>query len=350
MFATDPDGKLTPETVRSVKEVRKARAGLPWEARFPDLVDYDGAAWYWRSFKIPSMLMGKRIILRFDAADYEAKVWLNGVELGSHEVGYTPFEFDVTSIVKFDDENELMVRVYDPQDCSEIPNGKQSHYCNIGGLWQGVSLHIREKVYVHSAFILPDVDNSRIRVRITLSHVEEAPEEGLKLTLKIVSNGEEKIVKVVKGEPVYEVEIPIHGLGLWSPDSPFLHRLEILLSGAEIYDSCFIDLGIRKIEVRENRILLNGEPIYLTGVLDQDFYPDTIYGTPSDKTLRDQFLKAKELGLNFLRSARYYGPCQVDCLKGVTDDFNRCYPDVCVIVCAKAQRQHEQYVVGKDDE
>jgi hypothetical protein len=302
MFATDPDGKLTPETVHSVKEVRKARAGLPWEAQFPDLVDYDGVVWYWRSFRIPSVLMGKRIILRFDAADYEAKVWLNGVELGSHEGGYTPFEFDVTGIVKFDDENQLMVRVYDPQDCSEIPNGKQSHYCNIGGLWQGVSLQIREKIYVHSAFILPDVDNSRIRVRIIVSHVEEAPEEGLKLTLKIVSNGEEKIVKVVKDEPVYEAEIPIHGLGLWSPDSPFLHRLEILLSGAGIYDSCFIDFGIRKIEVRENRILLNGEPIYLTGALDQDFYPDTIYGTPSDETLRDQFLKARELGLNFLRT------------------------------------------------
>ncbi|MBO3831859.1 MAG: hypothetical protein FGF51_00525 [Candidatus Brockarchaeota archaeon] len=309
MFAVDPEGKLTPESVRSVRDVRKARAGLPWEAQFPDLINYDGAAWYWRSFRIPRMLAGKRIILRFDAADYEAKVWLNSVELGSHEGGYTPFEFDVTGIVKFDEENELMVRVYDPQDCSEIPNGKQSHYCNIGGLWQGVSLLIRGKVYVHSAFIVPGVDNSRIRVRIILSHVEEAPEDGLRLTLKVSPSGEKKVIKVVKGEPVYDVEIPIRGVRLWSPDSPFLYRLEIVLSGEGVEDTCFVDFGMRKIEVCENRILLNGEPIYLIGALDQDFYPDVIYGTPSEEMLRNQFLKAKELGLNFLRT-HIKIPCQ----------------------------------------
>ncbi len=302
MFAVDPEGKLTLETVRSAKDVRKARAGLPWEAQFSDLIDYDGVAWYWRSFSIPRMLTGKRVILRFDAADYEAKVWLNGVELGSHEGGYTPFEFEVTGIVKLDGENELMVRVYDPKDCSEIPNGKQSHYCNIGGLWQGVNLLIREKVYVHSAFIVPDADNSRIMVRIILSHAEEAPEEGLRLTLRVSPGGEENVVKVVKGKPVYDVEIPIQGARLWSPDSPFLYRLEILLSGEGVDDACFTDFGVRKIEVRETRILLNGEPVYLIGALDQDFYPDVIYGTPSDEMLRNQFLKAKELGLNFLRT------------------------------------------------
>ncbi|MBO3797789.1 MAG: hypothetical protein JTT13_02835 [Candidatus Brockarchaeota archaeon] len=302
MFAVDPEGNLTPETVRSVRDVRKAKAGLPWEAQFSDLTNYDGVAWYWRSFRIPRMLKGKRIILRFDAVDYEAKVWLNGVELGSHEGGYTPFEFDVTNIVKLDEDNDLMVRVYDPQDCSEIPNGKQSHYCNIGGLWQGVCLLIREKVYVHSAFIVPEVDNSRIRVRIILSHIEEAPEDGLRLTLRVSPGGEEKVVKVFKGEPVYDVEMPIRGVRLWSPDFPSLYRLEILLSGEDVDDTCFVDFGMRKVEVRENRILLNGEPIYLMGALDQDFYPDVIYGTPSDEMLRNQFLKAKELGLNFLRT------------------------------------------------
>lgn len=302
MFTIDPDGKLTPETVSSLREARKARAGLPWEAQFPDLVDYDGVAWYWRSFRIPRTLTGKRIILRFDAADYEARVWLNGVELGLHEGGYTPFEFDVTNIVRFDGENELVVRVLDPQDCSEIPNGKQSHYCNIGGLWQGVSLLVREKVYVHSAFVIPDLDNSKVNVRIILSHVEEASEEGLKLLLKISPSGEEKAVKVVKGMPVYDVEIPIRELTPWSPDSPFLYRLEIILFGRDVNESCFVDFGVRKIEVCKNKILLNGEPIYLIGALDQDFYPDVIYGTPSDEMLRNQFLKARELGLNFLRT------------------------------------------------
>ncbi|MEM0172682.1 MAG: hypothetical protein QXJ23_10435 [Thermofilum sp.] len=53
MFTVDPEGKLTPENIRSIGDVRKARAGLPWEAQFPDLINYDGVAWYWRSFRIP---------------------------------------------------------------------------------------------------------------------------------------------------------------------------------------------------------------------------------------------------------------------------------------------------------
>lgn len=302
MFTTDSEEKLTHEALSSVKEARRARAGLPWEAQFPDLIDYDGAAWYWRGFSIPESLKGKRIILRFDAADYEATVWLNGVELGSHKGGYTPFEFEVTSIVKFNGENRLVVRIYDPKDCSEVPNGKQSHYCNIGGLWQGVSILIREKVYVHSAFVAPDVDNSRIMVRLVLSHTEEAPGEGLRLILRVSPTGEERIVEVSRGRPVYDVEIPIRELRPWSPESPFLYRLEIILFGEGVEDACFVDFGMRKIEVRDNMILLNGEPLYLMGALDQDFYPDVIYGTPPDEALRDQFLKSRELGLNFLRT------------------------------------------------
>lgn len=60
MFVPDPDGGLTPEAIGSVKEAKKAKAGLPWEAQFPDLVDYDGTAWYWRSFRVPEGLRGKR--------------------------------------------------------------------------------------------------------------------------------------------------------------------------------------------------------------------------------------------------------------------------------------------------
>jgi len=301
-FLTDPEGSLTPERARGEKGAREARAGLPWEAQFPDLVGYDGVAWYWRKFQVPKEFQGKRVILRFDAVDYQAEAWLNGRRLGSHEGGYTPFEFDVTDIVKFEGENELTVRVLDPKDCSEVPNGKQSHYCNIGGLWQGVRLVARERVYVHSAFVVPDVDRSSAFVRLVVAHAEEAPEEGLNLTLRILPEGGETKAKVERGREVYDLEVPVRKLMLWSPESPFLYRLEIRLWGEGVDDFCFVHFGMRKVEAKDHKILLNGEPLYLLGALDQAFYPDVIYGTPSDEMLRDQFLKAKELGLNFLRT------------------------------------------------
>ncbi|HIE09455.1 MAG TPA: hypothetical protein EYP65_06350, partial [Armatimonadetes bacterium] len=183
-----------------------------------------------------------------------------------------------------------------------VPNGKQSHYLNIGGLWQGVRLLAREKVFVHSAFLLPEVEESKVLVRLVLFGAEEIPNDGLYLSLRVVPGGGEARVKAIKGRAVYDVEVPVRKLRLWSPGSPFLYRLEIRLQGEGVDDLCFVDFGMRKVEAKENKILLNGEPIYLIGALDQAFYPDVIYGTPSDELLRDQFLKAKELGLNFLRT------------------------------------------------
>ncbi|MGQ9596486.1 MAG: glycoside hydrolase family 2 protein [Thermoproteota archaeon] len=301
-FITDPEGTLTYEVISSLSNAREARAGLPWEAQFPDLVDYDGVTWYRRSFKIPREFLGKTIILRFDAVDYETCIWLNGKKIGSHEGGYTPFEFEVSDIVRFGEPNELILRVFDPKDCSEIPNGKQSYYCNIGGLWQGVKILIRERVYVHSIFVVPDVDRSKIMVRIIIRHPEGIPDKGLELTLRVVPDREEAVVETTRGKFVYDVEIPLRESRLWSPECPFLYGLEVCLSGEGINDICFVDFGMRKIDARDNMVLLNDEPVYLMGALDQGFYPDVIYGTPSDGMLRDQFLKVKELGLNFLRT------------------------------------------------
>ena len=163
-FVPDPECRLTAASVTAA-QCRRIRVPGCWEAQFEDLVHYDGVAWYWRRFDIPSEWLeaAGRIFLRFDAVDYAAQVWLNGKLLGRHEGGYTPFEFDVTSALR-PAGNLLVVRVVDPgtdrQRCdglhiAEVPNGKQSHYCNIGGIWQSVCLRLRGSTYVHSLFVVP---------------------------------------------------------------------------------------------------------------------------------------------------------------------------------------------------
>jgi hypothetical protein len=98
--------------------------------------------------------------------------------------------------------------------------------------------------------------------------------------------------------------VPVPDPLLWSPDTPHLYGLRVELIEADsgrVVDTFQTRFGMRTIEARDGRVLLNGEPIFLAGALDQDFYPKTIYTPPSTAFLRDQFRKAKEMGLNLLR-------------------------------------------------
>ena len=119
---------------------RELTVPLPWQAADPSLRRYAGAVWYRRAFRVPREWRDRSVAVRFGAVDYEARVWLNGREVGGHEGGYTPFELDVTEWVRMDGGNDVTLRVFDPADVSEIPHGKQGGrwYTAVSGPWQSV--------------------------------------------------------------------------------------------------------------------------------------------------------------------------------------------------------------------
>ena len=302
-FVTNPDGKLTLESLPA--EMRTINVPGCWESQFPDLIEYDGLAWYQRRVRIPPEWAGKRILLRFNAVDYSAEVWVNNEFVGQHDGGYLPFFFEIQDSVHAGEENVITVSVNDVHDLTLAPHGKQSWYCNIGGIWQSVWLEKTEDTYLTGIWITPDVANSKALIRVKVAHVP-GDVKGLKLTFKITSPDGSKSwsndVEVAAGQTQYGAEIYIKDVELWDLDSPSLYTSTVELSRNGVpVDSTTTNFGMRTVEAKDNKIYLNGRPIYVRGALDQAFYPGTIYTPASDEFLRDQFEKAKYMGLNLLR-------------------------------------------------
>lgn len=316
-FVTDPDRLLGPdEMARLADDGRAFSIAVPscWQAQIVEFRDYEGMAWYRRTFDLPERWSGGAIVLQFGAVDYHARVWINRHLVGQHEGGYTPFWFEIQSFVQ-PGENEVIVRVNDPpvkgsvsaEDYlfGEIPHGKQDWYTRVSGIWQSVWVEARGPVYVSRLHVTPDLDAASARLEAELVHLpHEVKDWQLVFSVEAPDSGR-RWAETAALEPGMAVASAAFALGEvvpWEPQRPALYVAAAeLRRGAELVDRVATTFGMRKIETRDNLIYLNNGPLYVTGALDQDYYPGTIYTPPSDEFLRDQFEKAKAMGLNLLR-------------------------------------------------
>lgn len=302
-FAADSAGTYTLADVQERAHWRESEVPLAWNAQFADLRTYQGIAWYRRTFDAPALGADETAILHFGAVDYLAEVFVNGTRVGAHEGGYTPFRFDVGSLLR-EGTNEVVVRVVDPVDApgnteglvsEEVPHGKQSWYNVVGGIWQSVRLERRPRRHVAHVHVAAQLDGS------VHAHVALAGEGAGALTFRVRDpSGREVLRQTLMLEDESATALlggRVEAPALWSPDTPNLYIAEVTV-GEDRFTQRF---GFRSIETRDGQILLNGRPFFLIGALDQDFYPVTLYTPPSEDFLRDQMRKAKALGLNTLR-------------------------------------------------
>lgn len=282
------------------------------QAQIPSLRGQSVSGQYRRRVSIPLNWTGSTWIV-FGAADYTARVTVNDRYAGFHEGGYTPFAFDLSAFVRPGDDAEIVVEIEDSApDAStsgypfaEIPHGAQEIYGDVSGLWQSVRLEERSATFIKSARITPDIDTSSATVAVTLS--ETPPSREGALLARVYAQGSSAPVAQARtplsASLTYQLRLPIPQPRLWTPDSPFLYTLNLsIVSEDGVSMDEFADrFGMRKIETRAGRILLNGKALFLSGALDEGYYPDTDYTVPSETFLRDEFAKAKRLGLNLLR-------------------------------------------------
>lgn len=273
--------------------------------QIPALRDYRGIVWYRKDFEVDKD-RDSRYLLSFGAVNYYAEVWLNDSLVGSHEGGYTPFIFEVTPFIKL--RNVLLVKVIIPGEAdpnysfSEIPHGKQEPqwYGMAGGIWQEVKLIETGLSYIKNIKIIPDVDNSKIYLLIN-SELDKENSYILRISL-IDPRGKEVGAMETELKEENFVEFIVKNPMLWDVDNPNLYTVEAsIIHNSRVCDKAEETFGMRKVEVKDENIFLNGKPIYLMGALDQDFYPFTHYNPPSEEFVRDELILAKEMGLNCLR-------------------------------------------------
>ncbi|WP_136608653.1 glycoside hydrolase family 2 protein [Paenibacillus dokdonensis] len=289
---------------RSLTESRPVEVPHIWQ-REEEYVHYCGTAWYEKEFEAFLLPPGQKAFLCFGAVDFQARVWLNGEFIGEHEGGFTPFEFDVSASVRQGEINRLTVSVFDPQDNAEIPIGKQgSWYTRISGIWQEVMLETRPNCFIQQVHIVPDIDRGLAVTQLSLVG-EIRPDAVLTFAVTGHLNPRPLVTEsgaaVVSGAIRHEISIP--DAQLWSPQAPHLYDLKVQLKDAEgrVMDEFNTYFGMRKIEFADGQLLLNHQPLFMRGALDQAFYPDTIYTAPSDVWIRNEIQNAKDMGFNLLR-------------------------------------------------
>jgi hypothetical protein len=271
-----------------------------WGSKLSGLENQADIGWYRRAVKVPEAWKGKRVFLVVGACDWITKGWLDGQPLGEHRGGYTPFEFELTSLVKWGQDQQVVLRVDDTPHPFKL-EGKQG-YGEAKGIWQTIYLEARPALHVSSLHFVPDIDAGEVTVK---ARFNDAAPAGTTLRLKF-KNGElpEAVQVVAAGAREVSFDVPIARAHLWSLDDPYLYELEAVLDAAGDEDRVSTYFGMRKISVTTlpgtgfPYVALNNKPLYLQMTLDQSYHPDGFYTFPSDAFMRDEILRSKRIGLN----------------------------------------------------
>ena len=277
----------------------------PMESAISGVMQYSPFSWYRRTFTVPAGWSSKRIILHLDAVDWQSTVYVNGQTAGTHKGGYDPGSYDITPYLTGVGSQELIVRVYNPVDNGGQPRGKQTlypgriMYTSSSGIWQPAWLEPVEASGINNLTIIPDVDNSRLRLTVNTFATN-----GVGVMAVALSNG--VVVATATGSPQSELHLAIPNPNLWSPENPFLYDLSISTThNGATNDSVTSYFGMRKISIRSisntPAIFLNNQPYFGIGPLDQGFWPDGIYTAPTDAALEYDLLQEKTLGFNIVR-------------------------------------------------
>ena len=285
------------------------------------LVGKENTLWYKKEVSINKDLAGKRILLHFGAVDWKAEVYVNGKKAGSHEGGFDPFYFDITSLVKKGNKQEIVVGVWDPSNEGPQPNGKQvvkPHgiwYTPVTGIWQTVWMEGVPESYIASTKHTVDFDGKALVVETDVKGYLPGDQ------LYIAASNKGVVISEVWAVPAAKTMLSVSEPVLWSPDNPFLYALTFrIIRKGKVLDEATSYFAFRKISMEKDnqgiqRMMLNNEFVFQYGPLDQGWWPDGLYTAPTDEALLFDVQKTKDMGFNMIRKhikvepARWYYHC-----------------------------------------
>lgn len=317
----------------------------------------DELLWYRRFFPVPAEYRARyrdRCILHFEAVDYACACYVNGVRVGTHEGGYLPFSFDISDELASGD-NELALCVYDPSDAGVQLRGKQKlerggiWYTAQSGIWQSVWIEVVPHRHIASLAIDAQADTGILELAVGIAGGVggacgkgavgadddaiaagngDADETGVSgsrsepsppLSVRVY-DGDAEVAHATIGTAVQapahdaaphalfassrtcKLSLSLDDPHLWSPDDPYLYRLELSFGDDAVSSYCaFRTVTMERDAHGVMRLCVNHEPHFLRGVLDQGYWSDGLLTPPSDEALVFDIQTCKDLGFTMLR-------------------------------------------------
>jgi beta-galactosidase/beta-glucuronidase len=265
--------------------------------------------WYRRTFDNPfpkEVGTGMRVLLHFGAVDDECVVSINGKHIGIHRGGYLPFTFDITEAL-IEDENDLLISVWDPSDTGLQQRGKQVlkpkdiWYTAVSGIWQTVWLEVVPEVSIASLKLTPDLDAKTLTVEVKLQGMAE----DVSIEAE-TGHGGERIIST-SDQGTGQIRLAIPNPRVWSPADPYLYDLHVrLVRGSQVIDEVGSYFAMRKFGLMKDaqghlRFALNNQPLFLYGPLDQGYFPDGLYTAPSEEAMLFDIEYTRRIGCNMIR-------------------------------------------------
>lgn len=286
-----------------------------WNDLFDDAKNYLGTAWYLTQTWMPQGWRGQRIFIRVGSANYAAKVWVNGKVVAEHLGGHLPFVADITNQLAWDKANVIAIAVENKPVQERVPAGPSPNGGIFSGLFGGypettydffpyaglhrpVVLYSAPATHIDDVTVVTKIEGKDGVVNVKVTTNSEYNGKG-----KAQLNGSETELSFRSG--VAEASLRVPSARLWHPGDPHLYPLALTLNeGARVTDAYSLDIGIRTVEVRGAQILLNGQPIKLTGFGKHEDFPINGRGLNLPLVIRDYELM-KWVGANSYRTSHY---------------------------------------------
>lgn len=318
-FALDPENQLKPyEQAASIPQdcIQTTRS---WEEQgfgtesthypigtWKKKREYEGVGWYVKDVEIPENFADKKISLTIKGVRWLTECWVDGAYVGRNESLVNVHRYDLTSFVQVGKTCRIVIRV----DTTMKYDLEESHIhsyhtaTNWGGITGGIDLEAHKNGSVEEVLIHTNSIEKSIRVKVKMDcHEWNDSQNGTLAARVLQTNGD--VVATQNSALIQNTVIDLQ-LGedaiLWSPKNPYLYILELeIQANGEQHDLKRLTFGLRTIESRENQILLNGQPIFLTGYVDCCVFPQTGYPVWDLEYYKKQFRTIKSYGFNHVR-------------------------------------------------
>ena len=306
---------------RSVGENEGWIDGIPGEEMIPvpasfqdfytekDIREYTGDFWYETDFFVPGEWEGREILLRFGAATHRASVYVNGILITEHEGGFLPFSAKVTTVVRYDSYNKVVVKVNNELNCTNLPCGETITLPNGKKMSKPYFDFFNYAGLQRSVYLLALPGESIVDFDLDYAiHGKNA-----EVSYQIRTNGEHAVQLALfdaKGHCVAQKDgkegvLYVENARLWQVRNAYLYRLRIrIMDGEELIDEYEQEIGIRTVKVEGTDILINGEPVYLKGFGKHED-SDIVGRGFSIGIMKRDFELMKWIGANSFRTSHY---------------------------------------------